>query len=358
MSHKWTWVWLANWVWLALLGCGREDVAAAPTDSATVASAVVRWVEVRPAAADVALFEAPAWIVQGPNGHADVSTTVRVRVVKVSIRPGDKVQAGDVVAEVEAPDLVQAAATRHSAAARIAAHQRHVTGLRGMQREGLVRTADVFQIEMQLADLHAIRAEADARLRAAGVTDAEVPTLLATGHWLLRAPIAGVVRDVTAVPGAVIEPPNRLASLDAPQNGRAEVHLHHALPPGARLTLVLTDGTGLPLAPTPVATTVDTSDGSTIAWFDTQPATSLAAGTRGVVRVAGLPDDVLQVPARALLYRDGKARVIVQRGGEGQPVDVVVIASAGAIALVRGLHPGDRIASEGDRALPAAEVEP
>lgn len=357
MSHKWA------WAWVALLGCGRVDDAAAPAESAAaaapvVASAAVRWVEVQPPAHDVALFEVPAWIVQGPTGHADVAVTARVRVVKVAVRAGDTVTAGQTVAEVEAPDLVQAAATRRSAEARIAAHLRHVTGLRSMQREGLVRTAEVFQIEMQLADLHAVRAEAEARLRGAGVADADVPALLTTGRWLLRAPIAGVVREVTAVPGAVIEPPNRLATLDAPQNGRAEVHLHHALPPGARLTLVLADGTALPLDPTPVATTVDGADGSTVAWFDTLPATSLPAGTRGVVRVAGLAADVLQVPARALLYREGKAQVIVQRGAVGQQVDVVVIASAGAIALVRGLRAGERVAAEADRALPPPVAEP
>ncbi len=76
------------------------------------------------------------------------------------------------------------------------------------------------------------------------------------------------------------------------------------------------------------------------------------------MRVAGLAADVLQVPARALLYREGKAQVIVQRGAVGQQVDVVVIASAGAIALVRGLRAGERVAAEADRALPPPVAEP
>lgn len=357
MSYKWT------WVWIALLGCGRVDGAEKPAESPAVADSkpvegAAQWTEARTPATDVALFETPAWVVQGPSGRADVSVTLRVRVVKVFVRAGDTVQVGQSLAEVEAPDLVQAAATRHSADARMATHLRHVTGLRNLQREGLVRTADVFQIEMQLADLRAIRAESDARLRGAGVTEAEVPGLLATGRWQLRAPIAGVVREVTAVPGAVIEPPNRLAALDAPQNARVEVHLHQTLPPDARLVFVLADGTALPLDPTPVAATVDANDGSKIKWFDTQPAVSLPAGTRGVVRVTGLGPDVLQVPARALLIRAGKSYVIVQHKGVDKHLEVQVMATAGSISLVRGLLPGQRIAAEADRAVPPHVVAP
>jgi multidrug efflux pump subunit AcrA (membrane-fusion protein) len=316
------------------------------------ASTTIHWVPVVEPGEDLGVFEASAQVVPGPDSQAAVSSVVRVQIVRVLVRAGDVVQKGAPIAEVLAPELVQAAAVRQSTGLRIAAHERNVQGLRGLQREGMVRTADVFAIESQLADLRAARTEAEARLQGAGATDAEVRLLVTTGRWTLRAPIAGTVREVLARPGAVIEPPAALALLSGLEPARVEIHLHHTLPAGAQLAVLLADGTDLPLAQTPVSVAVDGEDGSTIAWFDAEPARLLAAGTRGRVHISHLPADVMQVPARALLRTEGRAQVVVQRDGRPHTLDVQVVSIAGALALVRGLHPGDRVAAEAESALP------
>lgn len=351
-----------RWPVLALLllagACKSTEPVAPEAAPAGAASMAVRWLHPRLPAAELAVFEVPAHVVAGPLGRAAVSAPVRVQVARVLVRAGDRVEVGTPLAEVLAPDLVQAAAVRQSAGVRMAAHQKYLGGLRGLRSEGLMRTADVFQVEVQLADLQAARAEAEARLRGAGVTDAEVQILSATGRWTLRAPVAGVVRELAMEPGAVIEPGAAvLARIEGVQPVRVEVRLHHGIPAGAGLALALPGAADLPLQPTPVSSAVDPLDGSTIAWFDAagtgpnQP--TLAAGTRGRLRVTGLPADVLQVPARALLQDNGRARVVRRRGTDVRTVPVEVIAVAGAVALVRGLQPSDEIAAEADRALGA-----
>jgi biotin carboxyl carrier protein len=338
--------------WCALLliwtACSKsppaETTSRAETGTGASAepSSPVRWTAVRRPAEDGSLFVVPAVVGAAPAGRASVAAPVTVRVLAVPVRPGDVVQAGDVVVEVAAPELAQAIAVRRSAEARIVAHQKHLAGLRQLHKDGLLRAGEVFEIEAKLADLQAARAEAEAKLRGVGLDERELTALAATGRWPLRTPIAGTVREVQAVPGAVVAPPERMAQIEGLQPARIEARLQQDLPSGAQWSFEQADGALLPLQPTPTARLVDAADGSTQVWFDAATPTALPAGTRGRLRMTAWPADVWAVPVRAL--GSTAAGATVRKWGVEAPVPVKVWGVAGGVALVRGLQAGDQVA--------------
>ena len=205
---------LATWASVALVAvaCHKAEEST-PTPSAhvpaeaavAVSSVETRWVTVV-SAGDAVILEAPAWTVAAPGSTAEVTVPVRGRLEEVLVRAGDHVDAGQALVRLRSPELVSAVVARKSAQKRIDAWEKHVRELANLRKDGLARTADVFAAEAQLADLQAERAQADAVLHGAGLTDADAATVEKSGLWTLRAPMAGVVRDVAAVLGAQAEP--------------------------------------------------------------------------------------------------------------------------------------------------------
>ena len=350
---------LATWASVALVAvaCHKAEEST-PTPSAhvpaaaaaaAVSSVETRWVTVV-SAGDAVILEAPAWTVAAPGSTAEVTVPVRGRLEEVLVRAGDHVDAGQALVRLRSPELVSAVVARKSAQKRIDAWEKHVRELANLRKDGLARTADVFAAEAQLADLQAERAQADAVLHGAGLTDADAATVEKSGLWTLRAPMAGVVRDVAAVLGAQAEPGAApLLVLVALQPARVEVHLHQPLPADVRLRFEPTAGTPLELADAQTATAVDPQDGSIVRWFAPATPADLPAGLRGRLRVSSQAAGALQVPARALVQRPEGAAVVKKQGQSAVFAPVTVLAVVGPLAIVRGLQPGDAVAAESDR---------
>ncbi|MBI5609840.1 MAG: efflux RND transporter periplasmic adaptor subunit [Deltaproteobacteria bacterium] len=337
-------------------GCGKaaDPAPAGPTAAPMgVASAAVRWVPARPAS-DLSLFDVPAIVRSSPQAAAVITPPVRARLLDMPVQAGDHVTAGQVIALVQLPELVQAAATLRSCAERQSAYKRWLAELRTQRSLGMARSSDVFDVESKLADLVAVQVAAEAQFRAAGLSLADAHRLGRDGSWPLRSPSDGVVHSVDGAIGAVIEPGTALARIVTPQAGRVEVRLVQALPDHGQLQFVAADGTAVDLQATPTATAVDPSDGALLAWYEAKQPQPLPTGLRGRLRVAGLPGHVVQIPTRALLRRDAKAWVIAQNGEKQRELAVTVLAIVGPLALVEGLPPGTRVAAEADHAtLPA-----
>lgn len=346
---------------IALGGCDHEakaPPAEAKLNPVQATSTPTPWIKAI-APDNLTVLEIPALASMPPDATATVTSPVRVQVRHLFVRVGDHVLAGDPVAEVLAPELVQAAALRQSTTDRITAHKRRLGDLRSLKAEGLVRTSELFEIESSLADLQAEHIHAEAVLRGAGVADRDVPALLSSGLWVLRAPVAGVIREMAAELGAVIEPGQlSLARIAGDRPARVEMHLHQQLPAGLQLAFVASTGLSYALAADPTATAIDPADGSVIAWYELVAATNLPAGLRGRVRAAAMPEGALQIPARALDERQGKPHVVLRKGDSGQWFPVDVLAVSGATALVRGLKLGDEVAAEADRSPLAAQEVP
>lgn len=348
-------------------GCGKSSSdapaaadAAGPAGTAAatgLASSSVRWVAAKPAS-DLSLFDVPAVVRASPQAAAVVTPPVRARLLEMHVKPGDQVELGQIVASVQLPELVQAAATWHSSLDRQAAYKRWLGELRTQRSLGMARSSDVFDVESKLADLLAVQAGAEAQFQAAGLKVADAHRLGRDGAWPLRAPLAGVVHSVEGALGAAIEPGQALAHIVGREPGRIEVRLAQALPDHGQLQFVAADGVAIDLQATPTATAVDPIDGALLAWYEPKQPQPLAAGLRGRLRVAGLPGHVVEIPTRALLRRHGKAFVMAQKDEKAVEWAVTVLAMLGPVALVEGLPPGTQLAAEADHAQPAHEITP
>lgn len=318
------------------------------------ASAATAWVEVS-APKDASLIELPARVVASANSRAHLDVPFRAEVVSASVAVGDTVQVGDAMVELRVPDLLEAAAILAGARRQLSAHTARRDRLTSLREQGLVGAGEVFDVETGIGKLSADRRLALATLQAANIDEQGRRDLLRTGTITLTAPTAGVVADLDAVPGDVVEAGESLARVLGRGAGRVQVAYSGALPTGVDLRFVGTNGEAFDLRGDPVATAVEPGLGRTLAWYEPREPLELAHGVRGHVIVRGAPDAspggaLLEVPRRALKLHEGKAFVAREAGGAAEPevVEVTVLRSSGASALIRSeaLALGDRVAAD------------
>ncbi|GMU63538.1 MAG: hypothetical protein AMXMBFR34_53010 [Myxococcaceae bacterium] len=328
--------WLGRAVLLGagLLGaCTRHPdapVAPAPPQSAP-------WVRVKPAG-QVAVLEGPARVLAGPGASAVVTPPLRGTVVKIRVRAGDQVAAGAPVVDVVMPEVLDAAGRFEGSQARLEAWSARATQLEQLRAEGLARALDVSEARAAVAEAKADYQAARAVLLAAGVQQAEVRPLLAgTGAQPLRAPVAGVVVEVTAALGASHDPSaGPLVRIASTGSVRVEAHFARA-PPDGDWTLATQTGR-LPLSLVARAPAADERDGTFSAWFEVADGGTLAAGTLGRVALSGESQaGVVRVPARSVHRVDGLPTVLVRtEGAAPRVVPVQVLQCPGTECLVRG----------------------
>lgn len=340
---------------LALLvasGCGPD---AAPTEGASSPEAARAPRTSRVGApSDLSLLEAPARVVAAPGSEARVVPSHEARVLAVLVREGDRVEAGAPIAEGGMPAVLEAAARLGAITPARALRSARQSELSALQGEGLVDRASVFEQETALASLDLDRRLALATLRAASLTTAEASRALGRGAVTLRAPIAGVVREVSAVVGEVRGPSApALAVIAAPTPTRVEARFASGLPRDAAFEFVGLGGERIALADAPLSLAVDPSDASALAWFEPAEPTLLDAPIRGSVRVVPRGLDAVELDAHALVL--DADRTFVERvveGGETERVAVRVLATSSTRAIVRAedasahLAVGDRVSLE------------
>jgi multidrug efflux pump subunit AcrA (membrane-fusion protein) len=297
---------------------------------------------------DPTLVELPARVVASPTARAEVASVFVSRVVAVHVRPGDHVEAGDVVAEVVAPEVVEAQA-RLGASRRQISLQRDRSGhLSDLEQRKLVGRREVFEVDARLAELDAERRVAAAKLAAAGIERGPTGADLAGDRLRLRAPIAGIVVEVDAVLGEVRDPTDGpLLRLASEQAARIEVRAQSTLPRASTLRFVSADGRELKLQVEPVASVIDPVDGSARIWFDPASPTPLPEGLRGHVEAGEAIEGALQVPQRALRWQAGAFVVYRRRAtdatDEPTAVTVDVITRSGSSAIVTARAAGELV---------------
>lgn len=336
---------------LLLAACRNEEPESAPeTVSEAPPAADTRWVPVV-VPQDASLLEAPAVVRADPDASGEVSSTARARVEKVHVRVGSQVERGAPIVDVLAPEVLRAAATYAGSADRLTFHRERAAELEQLRAEGLVDKARVFEQHMIAAELEANKNEALATLRGAGVDAAAARSLAKRGVLTLRAPVAGVVVELNAIPGEMVEvggPP--LARISGEGPIRVEVRTTSVWPGGTTVVLQLADGEVIPLEPEPLASVIDPDAGTRIYWFSPVEQRALPNGLRGTVRLAAAAG-VWEVPAGAILQMGQSSFVVRRRSGGVERVQVEIVSSSGASALVRGpLQADDRIAADAVRA--------
>lgn len=345
---------------LGTLGCsgGAGEPASSPEDERSAPSPRVT---IAGPPHDLALLEAPARIVPAPGSEARVAASHDARVVLVHVRAGDHVEAGAPIVDVVIPEVLAAAARLASVGPAHALRTARRSELAALQGEGLVDRGSVFEQEAELASLDVERRLALSTLRSASLTTAEAAQALRRGAITLRAPIAGTVREASAVVGEVRAAGGApFAIIAAPFSPRVEARFARGLPRDAQLVFVGLDGTRLALAPTPSGAASDAEDGTQIVWLEVATPTEVTAAIVGRVVATPAGGDAVEIDAHALVLEG--AETFVERlddAGTVSRVAIDVLTASGTRAIIRArAGEGSAVLAEGDRISldPAREV--
>jgi cobalt-zinc-cadmium efflux system membrane fusion protein len=136
----------------------------------------------------------------------DEDRTVRVfsplggRVMSIAVRPGDAVKAGQVLAEVSAPELGQAQAEASRANQDFLLAQKNLARVEELHGAGVVAAKELQGVQAEVARASAERARTSARLRLYGANGS------IDQRYAIRSPIAGVVVERNLNPGQELRP--------------------------------------------------------------------------------------------------------------------------------------------------------
>lgn len=342
--------------------CGKRSPAV--EEEPPVPSTRTPWVQAR-SSEGVPLLEAPAQVLPSPEAQAGVVPPYRARVLRVLVRPGERVTKGQALVEVVMPEVSAAAGAYAAASTRVDAYRRRKAQLDALKADGLVRLVDVLEAETKLAEALADQQSAAATLRTAQVEPAEASGIVSGRKPVsLRSPISGTVTAVGVAVGDSREPTGEPVARVAGE-GDARIEARFARPVDAEQTafeFITSGGSRHRLTFVARAPVTDPRDGTTSVWLVPEKGERLQPGLTGRV-VVTLSDggQVAVVPARSAGLSGGKAFVVARRNGKTERVPVEVIASSGAEALVRGILPGVEVAADAslaDLAAPAAEKQP
>lgn len=328
-------------------GCGKRSPAF--EEGPPVPSSRTPWVLAR-SSEGVPLLEAPAQVLPSPEGQAGVVPPYRARVVRVLVRPGERVAKGQPLVEVVMPEVSTAAGAYAAASTRVDAYGRRKAQLDALKADGLVRLVDVLEAETKLAEARADQQSATATLRIAQIEPIEAAGIVSGSKPVaLRSPIAGMVTAVGVAVGDSREPTGEPVVRVAGE-GDSRVEARFARPvdtENAAFELVTSSGGHHPLKFVARAPVMDPRDGTISVWLVPEMGTRLQPGLTGrvVVTLPGATHAAV-VPARAVALVAGRAFVVARRNGKPERVPVEVIASSGAEALVKGIVAGEEVAAD------------
>lgn len=149
-------------------------------------------------------------IVADPDHIAMLGARVAGRILKVHVREGDTVRAGQPIAAVTSPELARRRAEHAAAGARAAAARRNAQRLRSLADQKLGADQDAVAAGAEAA---AAEAERDASAQAVRGMGAPIETQGDPSLLSVVSPLAGQVVQRDAVPGQMIEPGHTIATV-------------------------------------------------------------------------------------------------------------------------------------------------
>lgn len=298
------------------------------------------------------------------------------RVVAVDVRVGDRVSAGDLVAQVDSSQYGAQLAGAQAGASAAAYSQRaaqaqleqaqsrlrlaSVTAQRmsRLYAEGAISKQQRDQTQSDLAAAQAGVAQAQASLGAAagttaqaqaGVNAAAVPLENAS----ITAPFSGIVTQKFVEPGAVVGPGSPVVSIQ----DTGDLELDVALPEDAAATLVpktpllvRVDALGDKPIPAWVRAIIPSQNAalrSATVKIEVSPRRGLLPGMFARVSIKGAAHTGIAVPLGALVTRAGQSGVFAIRNGRASFVPVQTGVSTDRAVEVQGLPAGTRVAVTG-----------
>ena len=139
--------------------------------------------------------------------YAEVGTPVAARVVRLLAQAGDPVKSGQTLAEMSSPELSRERAAYLSATARLTLAEAALDRKRGLAAENIAPLREVQEAESAVGEARAALRASRAAIASFG---AEPPADDSDGAtspiFTLRAPVAGVVIERSAVVGQMLDP--------------------------------------------------------------------------------------------------------------------------------------------------------
>ncbi len=308
-------------------GC-TEETGETVLATATVSSSPFAWLPLRPAS-DAPPDEVPGRLIQVSGTEAVVVPPMPAHLLRLLVKPGDRVAENAAVAEVVMPQVDSAVASLTTARNALRILQQRRDRMSKLAKDGLVRAADVSSLDLDIARHNAERLQAQAILSGARLTKG--------GTVTLRTPIAGVVTEARATVGELRRPEDGpIARIRSPKGQRVEANFAARLPPNATFAFQSSVGA----VPLTLVNEITAPQGFGMrAWFEAPADVEISVAAEGRVQV--LPpseSDAWYVPAMSVGAQEGKTFVVVQnRGDAGTPrlVWVEVLRTMRSDAVIR-----------------------
>ena len=137
------------------------------------------------------------------DAYAEVASPVSARVVRVLVRAGDAVKAGQALAELSSPELLQERAGLEAARARLDIARKNAERKRTLAADRLVPEREVIEAESALT-------EADAAYKLAASALHKFGAAAGDSALAIRSPISGTVIERSVVQGQLADPSKTL----------------------------------------------------------------------------------------------------------------------------------------------------
>jgi len=330
-----------------------------PAGAAQSNPLVIAPVRRQPMTRDLSLVGSVAY---DADHYAIVGPLIAGRIVSLRAGSGDRVRRGQLLAELESPEVGGAQAAFLEARARLAAAQSNMRRERELAKERVSSDRERELAEAQSASEEAALAAARQRLESLGFRAADIATLGsgAGGRVAIRSPLDGVVvsREITlgqAVQAAtdafrVADLSHLWVNLDVYEKDIESVHVQQA----AEVRTESLPGHVFKAYVAYVEPHVDDKTRTARVRIEMEndsgllrPGQFVSALLRGDPKRVAAP--VLAVARRAIVTVDGKSLVFVKRAdGMFTPRNIELGASGGELVeVLRGLAEGDNVVTEG-----------
>jgi len=303
----------------------------------------------------------------GQDAYAEVGSAIPARILKVLVRAGDKVTAGQALVELQSVELGKARAAYLAAKARAELTRKTAERKRGLAADKIISEGELQAVEAEAMAAAAEVKAAKSSLTALGASPQELETEGDSSKLVLRSPIAGVVIDRDASLGQVAGPSKALLKIGELSALSLVVHAFERdavrVKPGtvARVILPALPGRGFEATVAAVGQQVELASRTIAVRLELpNPQGLLRPGmsASAFIPIGAGEANIVSVPAAALQRaNDGWLVFTPQREGVFELREVGRGRDLGGeVEILSGLQPGEAVVVEGAFLL-KAELE-
>ncbi|HZS12927.1 MAG TPA: efflux RND transporter periplasmic adaptor subunit [Nitrospirales bacterium] len=362
---------------VALSACSRseEPNAAAPAPQAPALPALENKIETMTVSTSAVrpVLTLAGKVAYGEDRYSKISSPLQGRVLEVRARLGDHVKAGDVLLEIDSPDIAQAYSEFVKEHSDLTFAQRAYELAKDLYETKALALKDLKLAENDLVKAQAEFRRARERLLSLRVPASELDKPLVdqkiTSRFQMRSPLTGTVVERTVTPGQSVggDPTQVLFTVadlarlqvvaDVYERDLGMVHVGQV----ATVTVEAYAGVQFPAAIAAIGDVVDqnTRTIKVRAWVSNE-ANKLKPEMFARLNIdLGDGASFIAVPKEAVLEIDGKEYVYVVEADGKYARHLVKVGSASAdqLRILEGLKLGDRVVTKGAILLKAKEAK-